>query len=134
MAIPKLTPEQIIEAIPTTGGLPVAIAAKLNVSAQTIRNYAKKYKTVADAIEHERDNTTDFVENQLLKAIKAGNITAIIFYLKTQAKDRGYVERSEVTGKNGGPVEAAAQVVVYIPDNGRDGYPAAAGATDGLPG
>lgn len=32
-----------------------------------------------------------------------------------------FVERQELTGANGGPVESNnAQVVVYIPDNGRD--------------
>jgi len=32
-------------------------------------------------------------ESQLMKKIKQGNLTAIIFFLKTQAKHRGYVEK-----------------------------------------
>jgi hypothetical protein len=43
--------------------------------------------------------------------IKAGNVTAIIFYLKTQAKDRGYVERQELTGADGGKLQ-----VEYVND------------------
>jgi hypothetical protein len=35
------------------------------------------------------------------KGMKDGNMTAIIFYLKTQGKSRGYVERQEVTGADG---------------------------------
>lgn len=37
---------------------------------------------------------------------------------------------AELTGKNGGPVETAAQVLIYLPSNGRDDNdPAAAGTT-----
>ena len=32
----------------------------------------------------------DYVENQLIKQIKDGNLTAITYYLKTKGKDRGY--------------------------------------------
>jgi hypothetical protein len=40
-----------------------------------------------------------------MKLIDDLNPTMIIFYLKTQAKDRGYVERQEVTGADSAPVE-----------------------------
>ena len=40
--------------------------------------------------------TVDFAETSLLKQIREGNTTATIFFLKTKAKHRGYIERSEV--------------------------------------
>ena len=33
--------------------------------------------------------------------MKEGDTTMIIFYAKTQMKDRGYTERKEITGKDG---------------------------------
>ena len=39
--------------------------------------------------------------NDLLTEMKSGNIASIIFYLKTKGKKRGYVERQEITGKDG---------------------------------
>ena len=45
-----------------------------------------------------------FVESSLMKAIEGGNVTAMIFYLKTQGKGRGYVERSEHDLSPNGPV------------------------------
>ncbi len=43
----------------------------------------------------------DLAEGKLYSKINEGNMTAIIFYLKCKAKDRGYIERGqiEVTGK-----------------------------------
>ena len=43
----------------------------------------------------EREGLKDFAEGKLMQQIDGGNITAIIFYLKTQAKDRGYIEKVE---------------------------------------
>lgn len=43
----------------------------------------------------------DFIENALLKKIREGDTAAIIFASKTQLKDRGYIERQELTGADG---------------------------------
>ncbi len=42
------------------------------------------------------DISIDFVESKLFDNIKAGDVASILFYLKTRAKDRGYIEKSEV--------------------------------------
>ena len=47
------------------------------------------------------ESLKDFAESKLHIAIGRGQAWAICFFLKCRAKDRGYVERSEVTGLNG---------------------------------
>ena len=43
--------------------------------------------------------------------VLAGNLGAIIFFLKTQGKERGYTERQEITGADG-----TALVIEYVND------------------
>jgi len=51
------------------------------------------YKEQIDSI---ADMAIDFAESALKKKIEGGDTTAIIFYLKTKGKRRGYIERAEV--------------------------------------
>lgn len=89
------TAEEIIEAVKDSRGFVTTIAKKLGCARPYVYQLAKKFPTVQAAIDNEREGLKDFVEGKLIQQIDGGNITAIIFYLKTQAKDRGYIERVE---------------------------------------
>ena len=95
------TADQVIKALQDAAGYVSKAASILGCSSQTVYNYKNKFVTVADAWDAIREARHDFVENKLHEQISKGNVTAIIFYLKTQAKQRGYVERQEVTGAKG---------------------------------
>jgi len=95
-------PEQVIEAIEKSRGLLTHAADVLGCNRVTIYEYAKKYPEVQAAIDSARDRMTDVAEGKLFQKISEGDNTALIFYLKTQGKKRGYVERQEVTGAEGG--------------------------------
>ncbi len=62
------------------------------------------------------ESVGDFVESKLLKQINEDNITGIIFFCKTKLKDRGYVERSEYTGKDEAPLHPAEIAVGVTKD------------------
>ena len=100
-----ITAEEAIKAITGSQGMIATIAKRLNCSRRHVYRLRDKYVTVAEAIVDEREKMKDFAESKLAEQIGAGNTTAIIFYLKTQGKDRGYVERQEVTGQDGEPLE-----------------------------
>ena len=89
------TAKRFLKAIPGSGGFITTIASRVGCTRQTVYAAMKNYPTVKKAILDEKDSLKDMVEGQLLTQIKDGNTTAAIFYLKTQAKDRGYVERQE---------------------------------------
>ena len=100
----KYTTAQIIEALREKHGNMAAAARFLHCSRNTVSRYIDTYPTVKSVADEERETLIDFAENQLFKQVQDGNITAIIFTLKTIGKHRGYVERQEVTGANGGPL------------------------------
>ena len=62
-----------------------------------------KYPELWDVITEARESLIDDAESELQKQMLKGNTTALIFFLKTQGKSRGYVERQEV--EHGGGVD-----------------------------
>jgi hypothetical protein len=99
-----VSPEQVLAAIPGTYGIQSMIARKCGVSGRTIRRIMNEDSRVEDAVLQAREDLKDFAEAQLIKLIQEKNLIAILFFLKCQAKARGYVERQEITGADGEPV------------------------------
>ena len=94
-------PEDYIKAITEAQGLISVAARRLGCSRTAVYEAAKNHPEVQRAIDDARERTTDLAEGKLFQKINEGDNTAIIFYLKTQGKRRGYVERQEVTGAEG---------------------------------
>ena len=101
----KYTPEQMIKALEESKGLIAPAARALGCSRDTIRSYIDEYSAVAQAKLDQEEAVKDMAENALYAAILRGEAWAICFYLKCRAKDRGYVERAELTGANSAPVK-----------------------------
>ena len=101
----KYTPREIIDALEVSRGLIAPAARNLGCSRDTIRKYLAEYPEVAKAKADMREAVTDSAESSLYRAIEDREAWAVCFYLKTQAKDRGYVERAELSGANGAPVK-----------------------------
>ena len=68
---------------------------KIGISRQTYYNWLQNDKKFAEEVEVCSERTIDLVESKLLSAISNDDITAIIFYLRTKGKKRGYVEKTE---------------------------------------
>ena len=79
-------------------------ARELGVSRSTLYRRINESPTLQQSLVDSREELVDIAESALKNEVLNGNITAIIFTLKTLGKDRGYVERTqtEVSGKDGG--------------------------------
>jgi len=88
--------KEAIEAIKANGGFVATAARKLGTSRTPRHAMINEHPTLKQALDDARELKKDHAEGRLFQAIEAGNITGIIFYLKTQAPERGY-GRGEVT-------------------------------------
>lgn len=96
MARKKFSVDEVINAIRQNRGILTLTAKHLGCSRTTVQRYVDEYPTVAQALKDERESLLDLAEGSLFEQVRKGNITAIIFTLKTIGKHRGYVERQEI--------------------------------------
>lgn len=93
----SFTTGQVIKALLRTHGRIYQAAAALGATPATIRRFIKDYPEVAEAAEAAKGILLDTAEDKLAEAIERGEPWAVQFYLKTQGKERGYVERQEMS-------------------------------------
>jgi hypothetical protein len=91
----------VAEALRGARGIQRYAAIKLGCHRQTVANMLKRHPELAQIVDQEREGLLDTAEGKLAEAIGRGEMTAILFFLKCQGKGRGYVERRELTGKDG---------------------------------
>jgi hypothetical protein len=109
MKTPRYTKDQIATALTRTKGMITLAAQSLGCDPTTVRNYLARYPELQTVLSDERERMTDMTELKLYEAIQNREGWAITLYLKTQGKSRGYVERQELTGANGGPIATTTQ-------------------------
>lgn len=86
----------LIDALKRTAGNVSQACEQANLSRETFYKYYRNDCKFRQEVDNIKESLIDFAETALLKNIKEGDNTAIIFYLKTQGRHRGYIERQEV--------------------------------------
>ena len=66
------------------------------IGRRTYYLWIDKDKDFKEDVEHVQDSLLDLAESKLLENIENNENTAIIFYLKTKGKKRGYIEKQEL--------------------------------------
>jgi hypothetical protein len=94
-ARPKYTETQVAEAITQADGNLTVAAKSLHCTPYTVRRYVNKSPKLEEIVEEARAVFVDFAEHKLREHIENGNLTATIFFLKTQGRHLGYIERPE---------------------------------------
>ena len=103
----KYTAEQMIAALKETKGMVYLAADRIGCHADTIHAYARRYKSVQECIDHEREKILDIGELKLVQKVMDGDDGMIKFLLSTRGKSRGYTTGTEISGPNGGPLQVA---------------------------
>lgn len=77
----------------------------LGISRETVRKWRLEDPEFERQMNESVESLVDSAEEQLRKQVESGNMDAIKFTLSRLGKNRGYVERTEVTGQDGGSLE-----------------------------
>jgi hypothetical protein len=91
-----LKKEQLLKALEKSLGIVSTACESIGISRTTYYKYYNEDKDFKWSVDSIGDIALDCAESQLFELIKEKNITAIIFYLKTKGKKRGYIEKQEV--------------------------------------
>ena len=84
--------EEFLDALEQSLGIVSTACNRVNIPPTRYRKWIERDPEFKKAVEDLIDVTIDFVETQLFRQIQEGNTQATMFYLRTKAKHRGYVE------------------------------------------
>jgi len=101
----RVTAKGLIEAIHHHNGNVSAVARQYGLSRTGIHYHMNRMPTAKLALEEARETMLDEAESKLYEAVKDGKTAELLFFLRTQGRGRGYVERQEHTGADGGPIK-----------------------------
>ena len=90
-----------VKAFAQSRGIIAPACKAVSINRTTYYDWMERDPAFAEEVEAIRQEQIDTVESALLNKIEDGDTTAVIFYLKTKGKERGYSERTELTGRDG---------------------------------
>lgn len=95
--------KKMIEALEMSLGVVTSAVKAVGIHRSTHYEWYNEDPEYRKAVDDVVNVSLDFAETQLFQSMKDQNVTAVIFYLKTKGKQRGYIERSEFEFKKGEP-------------------------------
>ena len=111
----------LLQALGNTSGIVSSACKAANVSRMTYYRWYNEDPEFREKADDIKELQKDFAESLILKKMKEGDTTMIIFYAKTQMKDRGYTERKEITGKDGEDLIKAKEIdIAKLSEEERD--------------
>lgn len=100
-----VTVEQVEPVLHETHGKIALTADRLQVAYNTVAARIKESPRLRAIIAYYSERMVDKAELKFEQAIDSGQPWAIAMALRTKGKSRGYVERSEVSGPDGNPIQ-----------------------------
>jgi hypothetical protein len=97
--------QALIEALREADGNMASVARKFNCHRSLVWQSVDGDPKLRELTEELTETFIDIAESELFKQIREGNTAAIIFFLKTKARHRGYSERLELIPLNRQDIE-----------------------------
>jgi hypothetical protein len=90
-----------LQALAEHRGIVTKACNATGISRTQVYKWRDEDTTFVDQINEVQQIVLDFAEDKLFEHIDNDNVPSLIFFLKCRGKERGYVERQEITGKDG---------------------------------
>lgn len=87
---------ELAEKLRELNGNQAAVGRFYGVTRSAVNIAINKSQTLRQVCDDAREGMKDHAESSLYRALIAGESWAVCFFLKCQAKDRGYIERQEI--------------------------------------
>ena len=111
-----LNKKEFLQALQRCGGNVSEATKQVPIHRTTHYNWLEADPEYAAAVEAIKESLIDRAEGVLHGLIGDGNVPAVLFFLKTQGKKRGYIERTETDVTSGGqPIVFETKVVKNRP-------------------
>ena len=111
----KKLKEAFLKAFEASAGNISIACKKVGICRETFYKWYRNDKEFNKQIENTKESLLDFAESVLMKKIKEGDNTCLIFFLKTKGKHRGYSERVEVENKEVEEFSSEKAIKIYLP-------------------
>lgn len=103
------TIEECKKALTDSHGLVAIAARRLGITSTALHKRIHDYHELQETLKEAREMFVDTCEASLHRAVVNGEGWAVCFGLKCLGKQRGYVERHEITGSDGTPITVTVQ-------------------------
>jgi hypothetical protein len=94
-----LTAAAVAKALRQFNGNMAAVARAFDCHRSSVKRFIDNRPSLCEVRVEARETMKDMAESALYKAVLAGEGWAVCFFLKTQARDRGYTEKAEIEHK-----------------------------------
>lgn len=113
--------EKVAMAYKKSAGNLTLTADSLGINRRTLDRWREKYPELDEMMRDVEEGLLDLCESRLMQQINESNLTAIIFYLKTKGKQRGYIEGQIINANlNTNKAMSQEEAMEYLKELERD--------------
>lgn len=111
-----ITAAQLEVALRSSAGIYSVAAEKLQTTRQNVFQRVQRSPALKALCAEIEEMMLDMAEAGVVDALNKKDRRMITWYLERKGRHRGYANKTEITGENGGPVQTAVEVTIQYVD------------------